>query len=354
MRKVSACFGALVGAAALGIAGTAPVGAATAATVSSPIVQGFAGPLQFAVGANGNFVVGQDFAGTLTVANASSRKDVVSRPGKEIAAVDVTDGAIVFGGGGTETKPASTLERRSDSGKVQVVADLLGFEKSHNPDHVNTYGFVPRLSQSCASQWPTKQQGPPTYTGIIDSHAYSVRVTHAGYFVGDAAGNDILLVQPSGAIRVVSVLPPQPHTITAAEAKANHAPACVAGHTYDFEPVPTDVEMGNDGYLYVSTLPGGPEGPSLGARGSVYKVNPSTGAAQRLATGLAGAVNVAVTPSGQVYATELFGGAIDHIVNGHAVRIATVKDPAGLEYANGKLYVSWDVMGNGKISTVSI
>ncbi len=358
MRKLGACFGALVGATALGMVGTAPVSAAPAVHV---VASGFAGPLQFAVGDQGNLVVGQDFSGTLTVTNGTSRKDVVSRPGKEIAAVDVTDGWILFGaGGGQNAKaPSSTLERRRDGGGVQQVADLYQFEKTHNPDGVNTYGFQPRLPQSCASQWPTPQAGPPTYSGIIDSHAYSVRVTHQGYFVGDAAGNDILLVKPNGnnpggSIQVVSVLPPQPLVITAAMAQANHMPACVAGHTYNFEPVPTDVEMGNDGFLYVSTLPGGPEGPSLGARGSVYRVNPNNGSAQRIATGFAGATNVAVTPSGDVYVAELFGNRVSKISNGHVSPFLSLPEPVGVEYAHGRLYVSYNAEHNGTIGWVSL
>ncbi len=349
--RTRTAWGALAGALTLSMVGIAPSGAAT---VSKPIAQGFAGPLQFAVGYEGNLVVAQDFAGTLTVANSTSRKDVVSRPGKEIAGVEVTDGWIVYTAGGGENAkvPASTLERRRDGDGTQVIADLLAFERAHNPDHNNTYGWE-NLPQSCANQLPP-EMGPPVYRGIVDSHAYAVDVTHQGYFVADAAGNDILNVSASGAIRVVSVLPPQPHVATAPEAKASHLPACVAGHTYRFEPVPTDVEMGNDGYLYVSTLPGGPEDASLGARGSVYRVNPNNGTWQRLATGLVGAANVAVTPSGGVYATELFGNRVDHIVNGHAVPIASLPAPSGLVYAHGKVYVSYNVFNNGTIATISI
>ena len=35
-------------------------------------------------------------------------------------------------------------------------------------------------------------------------------------------------------------------------------PECVTGLTYFAEPVPTDIEMGPDGNLHVTTLPGGP------------------------------------------------------------------------------------------------
>src|SRR3954453_19283135 len=122
MRKTTAGLCALAGAVSLGIAGMTPANAAGTAAVSAPIAQNLAGPLQFAVGNQGNLVVGQDFAGTLTaVDDNTSRKDLVSRPGKEIAGGAVTDGYIVFGAGaGTEEQvTASTLERRRDGDGVQ-------------------------------------------------------------------------------------------------------------------------------------------------------------------------------------------------------------------------------------------
>jgi len=350
---MKATLGAVACATALGVGGIAP---ASAASVSPPEAEGFAGPLQFAVGYEHNLVVAQDFSATLTVVDDHhSRKDLVSRPGKEIAGVAVTDGWIVFtAGGGEHGAPASTLERRRDKDGVHKIADLLAFERNHNPDKNVTYGFVPPLSNSCARQWPTADAGPPTYKGIVDSHAYSVDVGNGGYYVADAAGNDILWVTNSGSVKVVSMLPPQPTVITQAAAQANHLPRCTVGKTYRFEPVPTDVEVGPGGWLYVSTLPGGPEDPSLGARGSVWRINPHNGSATRLATGLAGATNVAGTGNGQVYAPALFSGRVDRIANGHATTIASLKDPAGLEYRFGKLYVSWNVFDNGKISTINI
>ena len=60
--------------------------------------------------------------------------------------------------------------------------------------------------------------------------------------------------------------------------------ACTVGHKFYFEPVPTDVEV-HDGLLYVTTLPGGPEDPSLGARGKVYTVDPATGDVTKIGSG---------------------------------------------------------------------
>ncbi len=71
------------------------------------------------------------------------------------------------------------------------------------------------------------------------------------------------------------------------------APNCVVGVRYAFEPVPTDVERDGQGNLWVSVLPGGPEDPSLGARGAVYKIN-KHGTVRRIHGGFVGATNLAV------------------------------------------------------------
>ena len=88
------------------------------------------------------------------------------------------------------------------------------------------------------------------------------------------------------------------------------------GVTYSFESVPTDVEVGKDGWLYVTTLPGGPEDPSLGARGRVYRVNPKTGKNQLVARGFLGATNLALGKHGEIYVAELFGGRISVVKHG--------------------------------------
>ena len=93
--------------------------------------------------------------------------------------------------------------------------------------------------------------------------------------------------------------------------------------------------------LYVSTLPGGPEGSALGARGSVYVVNPWTGASHRIATGFAGATNVAVSPGGTVYVAELFGGQISVISHGHGKKLVSLPGALSVEWASrGVLYAS--------------
>src|SRR5207245_2041015 len=152
------------------------------------------------------------------------------------------------------------------------------------------------------------------YHGVVDSHPYSVaNAPGGGWYVAEAAGNDVLKVSPKGHIHVVYLARPQNHVVTAREAKRLSAPKCVAGHKYSFEPVPTDVEVTRAGRLIVSQLPGGPEGPALGARGSVLRVNPATHHGYKVAGGFAGATNVAIGPKGEIYVAELFANQISVI-----------------------------------------
>jgi len=93
--------------------------------------------------------------------------------------------------------------------------------------------------------------------------------------------------------------------------------------------------------LYVSTLPGGPEDPSAGARGSVYTANPSTGASTRLATGFAGATNLAVTADGTVYVAELFGGKISQVNRrGEVSTFKSLDGPLAVETQGAFVYAA--------------
>ena len=98
--------------------------------------------------------------------------------------------------------------------------------------------------------------------GGIDSHAYSVASWGNKWLVADAGGNDLLLVDNKGHISTLAVLPPQPVIRSPRRAPSTLGvdPECFVGSTYGFEPVPTDVEVGNNGMLYITTLPGGAGG----------------------------------------------------------------------------------------------
>jgi hypothetical protein len=158
------------------------------------------------------------------------------------------------------------------------------------------------------------------------------------WVVADAGGNDLLKVDRHGRISVVSVLPRQPFTITAAAAASLGLPDCVVGAVYNFEAVPTDVEVGPGGVLVVSLLPGGPEDPSIGARGKVVAVSQRTGHAFTLASGIAGATSVALGRHGRIYVSELFGGRVSVLEHGRLRPYVQLDSPLGLTYFRGALY----------------
>lgn len=147
----------------------------------------------------------------------------------------------------------------------------------------------------------------------------------------------------SGSISTVAVLPPQPVTFTDAQAAALNPedPSCLVGQTYAFEPVPTDVEVSRRGQLWVTTLPGGPEDPSLGARGSLYTVSQGSGRSTRIATGFAGATNLALADDGTAYVTELFGGKISKVNRwGKVSTFKEIQSPLAVEVQGSWLYAA--------------
>jgi len=216
----------------------------------------------------------------------------------------------------------------------RLTVDLARYEARRNPDKVRTYGTT--STDPCVTKAIAAATGlPATYRGQADSHPYSVTAYgKSSWLVADAGGNDLLRVDARGRVRTLAVLPVQRLLITKEVAAGLGLPACTVGTSYRFEAVPTDVEQGASGSLYVSTLPGGPE---LGARGSVYRVNPRTGHAKRLATGFAGATNVAVL-KGKVYVAEFFAGRISTVHRGGAKLYTELPGAVSVEAGRGHLY----------------
>ena len=333
------------------VAGTASATAKAPAVVSPPIVEGLAGPLQFEVGDNGHVLVAQSFSGTVSAVNRKGEiKDLFNDPGVDGVAAGPW-GSVLY----THTDQeggAAELRLRTKEGRTRTLADLHAYEVRKNPDRNQSYGLQ-GLTTDCAALLPP-DQGILPYQGGIDSHPYALTPTFGGVLIADAAANAILFVDYWGGIHTVAVLPAQaPVVVTADAASSNGLPPCTVGTTFIAEPVPTDVEIGPGG-LYVSTLPGGPEDPSLGARGSVYQVNPFTGKVRQVATGFAGATNLAVTPNGTIYVSELFGDRVSKVVGNHGVPVASVPGPSGLEWSHGKLYVGTDTLSpSGKLVTIT-
>ena len=152
-------------------------------------------------------------------------------------------------------------------------------------------------------------------------------------YVADAGANAILALNAQGQFSTVAALKPVKVRVTRSAAEANGLPACAIGKKFALEAVPTDIEYGPDGQLYVTSLPGGPEDGSLGLNGRVLKIDPTTGQVSTVADGLLSPTGVAVASNGDVYVAQLFRGVISKIKAGkHKARTyLRVPLPAAIE-----------------------
>lgn len=333
---------ALAAAAVVGLVVAAPVAATADGPPSpEPVATGFVGPFNLAVDGD-RLLVADGFTGM--IATVSATGDVTpwltGRPGAAGVAVSA-DGTIAYtttvSDEATFTNTDSHLNIRAADG-TETVVDLTAHEQKFNPDKSNTYGF--NTPGKCLRDGMKAAGQPTSYKGHVDAHAYSVTAYGSDWIVADAGANVLWRVDADGRVSTLTVFPVQYATITAGMAAEFGLPACAAGQVYGFEPVPTDVEVGRDGALYVTTLPGGPEDPSAGARGSVYRVDPRSGKTTLVATGFAGATNLAVAANGDIYVAELFGGTISRVRGGQATTFAELPNVLSLEFDDGTLYAA--------------
>jgi hypothetical protein len=314
--------------------------------------EGLIGPLSLDVDPDGTAYLSQNFIGLLTrVSPDSTTLDVTAAPqGDEIGSVSSLKRTVYYSQS-TADLSSSVLKSITEDGTITDLGDLRAFEAEENPDGDAEYGFVD-LPDECVAQFPppAPMTNPASYTGVIDSHPYASFATEDGVYVADAGGNDVLFVDAEGDISVVAVLPPEePVEVTAELAAGLGLPDCVAGYQHIFEPVPTDVELADDGYLYVTTLPGGPEDSSLGSRGSVYRIDPDSGDTERVVSGFTGSTGLAVAEGGTIFVAELFGGTegtgqVSYVEPGadEPTVLISLSSPAAIELRGDELYVTTD------------
>jgi hypothetical protein len=318
---------------ALGASTLAPASAKSAPNDARKLDSNVIMPFQVAV-RGGTTWTSDGFDGTITRRTANGHKQVIASVNGEIAGVAVKGRQLAF----TES-PNNGFTRLvvRRPGRGAMVVNLRRYERLRNPDANKTYGIISG-GNACARDFFRNATGAPArYKGIVDSHPYQVEALPGGWAVAEAAGNAILRVNNRGQISTIAVLPRQSVLFTQQKADAIGAPDCVVGVRYGFEPVPTDVERDGHGNLWVSLLPGGPEDPSLGARGAVYKITKS-GAVIRVARGFLGATNLAVR-GGKVYVAELFKNRISTVRNGHIVTVRSIARPVSVEVTKHNLFI---------------
>ena len=327
--------------------GAVTVGNANAEVAAKPRVQtlakGLISPLSLAVSKDGTRYVTQNFASMLSRQKPGQEPEVIyaNKDGWEVGAVSEHLGSLRFAL--SKNQRRGVIMGVGGNGKPVALANLGRYEKRNNPDAKNAYGFR-GLSAQCAAQMP--QDGPPAaYKGIVETHPYATLMAGRTTYVADAAANAIFGVARRGKVRTVAVLPPMPAKITAEAGEMFGFPDCMIGKRYFFEPVPTDVERGPDGMLYVSTLPGGPEDPSLGARAAIFRVNPRNGKVAKVAGGLLSATGLAVAKNGDIFVAELFGGRISRIKAGKSSPTTFVQVP---------LPGDVELTGKGMFATINV
>ncbi|WP_104137460.1 ScyD/ScyE family protein [Arthrobacter sp. ZGTC131] len=304
----------LVSFAPAGQAAGDPNAAVPNAAAATVLAQGLLSPLHLSDGPDRSVLVSEEFAGRLTkVARDGAKSVVYENSAWNVAGTDRRDETIYLaesqGAGPMDPRALAGHLRSIDAdGKQRTFGDLAALETKENADGGTLYGFRD-LPGACAAQLPPEVE--VSYKGHVDSHPYGIDVYGGTIYVADAGANSIVSVDvETGAAETVAVLPSRPHRFTAEEATALKLPGCIVGHTYEFEPVPTDVKRGPDGWLYVSVLPGGPEDPALGARGAVFKVDPEDGRVRLFADDVMSPTGLDMDQDGNVYVASLFGEGV--------------------------------------------
>ena len=196
------------------------------------------GPLHVSAGHHGSVTVSESFAGRLTRVDSRGNHTVLyETPDGSVAGNAQRGGSTYFlesqGAGPHPAELAGHVRIIDDDGRQRTLGDFAALETEEISD------------------------------GTI--------------YVADAGANSVVSVDTrSGKTKTVAVLPARPARITPEAAASNRLPGCVVGTTYDFEAVPTGVAVGPDGWLYVTSLPGGPEDPALGPSGRSSKCTRTT------------------------------------------------------------------------------
>ncbi len=269
------------------------------------VAAGFVQPTHVSFGQDNTLYVADIGTGTV------SRVDLTHGSTRVLAAglgfspgVDVRDDTVFATStlGNPELgSPPARLVRISEHGRVTVAADTLAWELAHNPDG---------QSQAVDST----------------SNPYGVLALPGRTIVADAGANDLLEIRRNGSVRTLTVFP----TFTDGECATR--PENDPG-TFGCDAVPTDVEIGRDGYLYVSGL-------GAFAQGHIYKVDARTGAIVRTWGGLPPLTGLALGRDGTIYASSLVTDTVLRI-HGDDVTSAFVPAPTDVEISrHGQLVVA--------------
>ena len=319
------------------LAGTASFAAASPDAAAKPTVtvvaKPYLSPLSVAQAPDGTRWWTDDFAAQLWK-QAPGGQPVLAYQGDPKAGVESVsaDGGVLRFTTGAEDNSAGKLMTLDAAGNPVQLADLHAHEKASNPDRKFTYGLLktPKKCQDLLS--PASSLF--TYKGVVESHPYATASANGVTYVADAGANAIWAVSATGVVSTVAAIKPAKVRVTKKVQLSADLPPCMLGKKIALESVPTDVEVGPGGALYVTTLGGGPEDGSLGYNGRISRIDPATGTVTTLSKGYASLTGIAVSPAGDIYAADLFMGAILTIPAGrkNARTYVEAKFPGAVEW----------------------
>jgi hypothetical protein len=192
------------------------------------------------------------------------------------------------------------LYKISSSGDLRAVADVSAYETAANPDG-----------------------------GALDSNPNSVTSAWGRVFVVDAGGNSLLRVHRSGEISTVAVF---------GDRLVTPPPGMGLPDPFPMQAVPTNVEVGPDGALYVSQLTGFPF-PVGAAR--IYRIERGS-APEIYADGLTNVTDLAFDRHGNLYVVEFASNGL------------TSGDPAGALIKIGRDGSQETVLSEGLVNPYGV
>src|SRR5690242_15395704 len=137
---------------------TAPAFAASHDPDYEVMATGLVSPLHLAVGDGESVRVSQDFAGILTrVEHDGERHDVyTARTGWGVAGSEIRENTTYFlesiGAGQGAAALHGYLKSINSRGDVDTIANLADYERQHNPDGDQHYGFGSDVNQQCLTE----------------------------------------------------------------------------------------------------------------------------------------------------------------------------------------------------------
>jgi glucose/arabinose dehydrogenase len=340
VRKKS--WGIGLGLVALAVTGFPTSPAAQADSSVTVIASGLEGPREVQFTSGSQLVVAESDVGRVTEVNAKNGRrktlasDLVALQGVDAhgSSLYVAQGETGIGIGDPDAGTQGFNLAKVKHGDVRVVADLLDFEITHNPD--GQAQFDP---------------GGTPYESL--SNPYYVLKERSRVLVADAGANVVYAVDTRSGEVSVWFNPGVVNTGPCVGLPNNPG-------TIGCDAVPTGIAQAPDGTYYVSTYQSNVPGA-----GRVYHVR-ANGSLIGFIGGFSSPAGVAVGDDGAVYVSEMLYGfsggnappppgadpsQIGRIIkvapgSAHTRTYAQVTMPSGLAFHHGSLYASaWSVAG---------